>query len=154
MERFFNGDTAITNARPRGFQLLGDFMTLAYTQDPDPTFVIARTNSDGYSATSSTYESVVFNAGDSSKKKDLLGITVTTEPMPAAGQIILGYKTDAQTSFTAIFTDTTDNQISFSAITGLPKDYKEIQFQILSTGNAVPTGFSFREKITGKRIYG
>ncbi len=55
---------------------------------------------------------------------------------------------------TTIFTEDTNNSISFSAVTGLPKDYKEIEFQILSTGGAEVTGLSFKEEITGKRQTG
>ena len=38
-------------------------------------------------------------------------------------------------------------------VDALPKDYKEIQFQIISTGGAEITGLSFNEEITGKRPY-
>ena len=82
-----------------------------------------------------------------------MGITVTTEPLPTAGQVVLKFKKDEETSFTTIFTEATNDSISFSAVTSLPKDYKEIQFRIESTGGAEITGFTFKEELTGKRNY-
>ena len=161
VDRLLNNDTAITltNFVALGFQLLGDYMTLAYKITNSTTFVITRTDDTAAFTASSDYESLIFNAGDSSLKKDLIGITIMTEPLPAGGQVTVGYKKDAETSFTTILTHDTDDSISDSAVNiessgaTLPKDYKEIQFQIISTGNAVVTGFSFKEEITGKRPY-
>ena len=68
------------------------------------------------------------------------------------------YKKDNETSYTTIMTHDTDGAISDSAVNiessgaALPKDYKEISFQINSTG-AIVTGFSFKEKITSKKPY-
>ena len=88
--------------------------------------------------------------------KDLVGVTVTTEPLPTAGRVRLDYAIDngiGGGSWTNILDETTDNSISFSAITGLAKEYKEIQFRIRSTGNAEITSLSFKEEVAGKRNY-
>jgi hypothetical protein len=160
-------DTVITDTPPtaanriKGFQLLGNYMTIAYLDDDavsDP-YAIVRTGT-GYNFTS-VYETNKFNAGDSSLKKDLIGISVMTEPLddsPAA-QIVVKYRKNNETSYTTTMTHDTDASLSDSAVNiessgaALPKDYKEIQFRLESTNGAVITGCSFQEEITGKRAY-
>ena len=106
----------------------------------------------------SIYESQIFNVGEPSIKKKLIGATVDTVYLPSAGQIVLKYRKDEETSWTTIFTHTTDNSISHSAINiessgaNLP-EYKEIQFRIESVGGAEITGFKFKEEILDKDIY-
>src|SRR3990167_368209 len=105
----------------------------------------------------SIYETQIFNGGDAASYKSLVDCTVTTVFLPAAGQIVLKYRTNAQTSYTTIFTDTVDNSISHTANNiessgaGLQKYYKEIQFRVESTGGAEVTGFSFNEEIIGRK---
>ena len=115
-----------------------------------------RTNDQSSFTETSVFASQIFGTQSPSLKKDLLGITVTTAPLPTAGQIVLKYAVDeniATDTFTTIFTETTNDSISFSAINSLPKEYKEIQFRIESTGGAVITGLTFKEEVTGKRNY-
>ena len=82
-----------------------------------------------------------------------------TEYLPKYASYTLKYRTDNNTAWTTIFTESADNSISHSAINiessgdSLPKDYKEIQFQILSTGGAEITELSFAEDVTSKRLY-
>lgn len=105
----------------------------------------------------SIYDTQIFNAGDVASLKDLVDITCTTVPLPSAGQVVVRYRTDAQSSYTTIFTNTTDNSISrtlnliASSGAALPKNYREIQFRIQSTGGAEITGISFREDIIGRK---
>ena len=130
------------------YQLNGGSVALDKTEDTADTY-----------SHNSICETKRFNAGDSSLKKDLTGITVMHEYLPAAGSVTVKYRKDEETSFTTILTNTTDSSISKSAVNiessgaALPKDYKEIEFQILSTGGAEITGLSFKEEITGKRAY-
>ena len=116
-------------------------------------------DSPNYSTTlSSVYESLIITGNDSSKKKKLIGVTVFTEPLPTAGQVVLKYRKDEETSFTTIFTHTTANSLSHSAINiesngdELPEFY-EIQLQILSTGGVEITGIRFRYEIIDSDIY-
>lgn len=97
-----------------------------------------------YTATS-IWESLKYDGGDPSITKKLLGVTVMTVPLPTAGQVVLQYKKDEETSWTTIFTNTTDNSIRKSAVNDLPH-YKEIQFRIESTGNAEITGLKFKHE--------
>ena len=69
-----------------------------------------------------------------------------TEPLPAAGQVVLKYKIDAESAFTTIFTHTTDdslfheaNVIESSGVT-LP-EFRELILRIESIGGAVVTGY-------------
>lgn len=135
-----------------GIIKLGNQWTIAHSGDGS----ISRTDDgNAFSSTlSSIYESLIFNGGDSDWQKKLIGITVMTEPLPAAGKIILKYRKDEDIdggSWTTIFTEDTNDSISFDAINisgaTLP-EFKEIQFQINSTGGAVIIGFKFKYEIT------
>lgn len=111
-----NNDTAITTPVFKGFHLMGDYVTIAYTTAG--TYVINRTNDDSpsdYATATSVYESLIFNDGDSAKTKKLLGATVIFEPLPAAGVVRLFYKKNEESSWTRIFTYGTDNAISHGA---------------------------------------
>ena len=153
-ERTPNNDTALSGGNLHQFILVGDFMFISYTTGG--AVVVSKTNDSVSHTAKSIYETKIYNAGDSSLMKDLIGASVMTEFLPGAGQVVLQYATDeniAQASWTDIFTETENNSISQSNVNDLPKEYKEIQFRIESTGDAEITGLSFKEEITGKRTY-
>lgn len=155
-ERTPNNDTALSSGILYNFFIIGDFMFIAY--NTANTFTVSKTNNASSFTASGIYESKKFTGGDSSITKKLLGCTVMTEALPAAGQVVLKYKKDEETSFTTIFTEATDNSISHSAINiessgaNLP-EFKEIEFRIESTGNAEITGLSFQYEVVDKRLY-
>jgi len=114
-----------------------------------------------YSTTTpSTYESLIFDVGDRTKTKKLLGATVTTEALPTNGRVILEYRYDDgldDASWTELFDNTTDNSKRQSAIlnsdgTELPH-FKEIQFRIRSYGGAIITGLKFKAETIEDDIY-
>ena len=155
-ERTQNNDTAMVDGVLRNFFLLGDFMFISYQSNA--AFALSKTNDTATHTATSIYESKIFNDGDNSLTKKLIGVTVMTEYLPTAGQVVLKYKLDQETTYTTIFTNTTDNSISHSAVniesTGITlPEYKEISFRIESTGNAVITGFSYKSEVIGKRVY-
>ena len=143
-----------------GFIVVGDFVFFGYdtaggVHDVTKTeHIAAGTNYTAISA----YETVILNDGDSSITKKLLGITVFTEPLPVAGQVVLKYKINAETSFTTIFTNTTDDSLSHSAVNiessgaSLP-EYKELTLRIESTGGAVITGLKYKAEVIQSDIY-
>jgi len=96
-----------------------------------------------------TYESPIVLGENVSLQKKLIGITVDTSPLPIAGQVLLYYRKDEETAWTLIFTNTTDNSISHSAVNiessgaTLPQ-FKEIQFKIESKGGAEITKIKFK----------
>ncbi len=114
-------------------------------------------NDTAYSFTS-IYETLVFNAGDSHISKKLVGAGVMFEKLPSAGSVALKYRIDGDTSWTTIFTHTTDDTISHEAVniedTGanLP-EFKEIEFRIESTGGVEITGLKFKAEIMDKNLF-
>lgn len=152
-----NNNTGLTTSdNVTGFFSIGSFFFQSYISGG--SYALTKTDDGSTYSHNSVYESKIFNGGDPSAYKDLIEITVTTEYMPTAGQITLAYRTDQNTEWTTIFTNTTDNSISHTANNiessgaPLPKYYKEIQFRILSTGGAEVTGLLFKEDITGRKF--
>lgn len=152
-DRLVNNDTALTG-NVDGFSIVGDYVWVAYNGDGS----LKRTNDAASFTATSIYESPIFNFGDTMRKKSLIGITVLTEPMPAAGQIVLKYRKDEETSFTTIFTHTTDNSLGHSAINiessgaAFP-EFQEIAFRVESTGGAVVTGYRAKADVIETDIY-
>ena len=155
-ERTPNNDTALTNGALYNFFSVGDYMFISYADNSSEA--LSKTDDTATYSATSIYESKIFNAGDSSLKKDLIGTTLMYEKLAAGASATVKYRVDGATSWTTIFTDAVDDSISHSAIniesTGatLPKDYKEIEFRLESI-NAKITAFSFMEEITAKRLY-
>jgi len=159
LEYQLNNDTQATAVSLKGFKLVGDYMVISYVDNS--TYTLKVTDDAATFSDTSIYESPIFNGGGAALKKDLLGITVMTEPLddsPAA-QVVVRYKKDNDSSWTTLLTHDTDAAISASAAgaqtspAAFPKDYKEIQFRLESTASAVITGYSFREEVQDKRPY-
>ena len=140
-----NNDTGVTSSVTlEGFFIIGSFVFIAYI---DTTSELTSTNDVETYSVSATYESLKF--GEATQNKKLISVGVTTEYLPSGGQIILKYKKDSETTWTTIFTHTTANSLFHEAVNiessgaNLPT-FREIQFQILSTGGAVITGLIFK----------
>jgi len=153
-----NNGTALSNGIMKNFCVVGDYFFLAY-QDTD--YYMTKTNDQAVYTATAIFETKVFGAEGRSKVKKLVGVSVSTEPLPTAGQVVLKYQTDTNigtSTWTTIFTNTTDNSVSHSAVniesTGASfPEYKEIAFRIESTGGAIITELSFKETVVGKRNY-
>ena len=150
-ERTPNNDTALSTPILYSFFFVGDYLFQSYNSSS--AFALSKTNdSEAYTDSTSIIETKIYNNGDSSYTKELRTATVMFEPLPANGQVVLKYKIDAETSFTTLYTYSTDNGISHgtgnieSSSTNLSQ-YKEIQFRIESVGGAVITGFKFKSEI-------
>jgi hypothetical protein len=155
-ERTSNNSTALTTSDSlRGFIMVGDYLFQSYVASS--VHATTKTDDEATYSHNSVVETKRFDGSihgyDASYYKELLEATVDTEYMPTAGQIILAYRKDQDTSWTTIFTNTTDNSISRTGINiaasgaALPKDYKEIEFRGVSSGGAEITGLYFREDI-------
>lgn len=100
----------------------------------------------------SVYETETIWGGKDTNK--ITGVSVTTEFLPTAGQIVLKYMKDSETSFTTIYTDGTDDSLRHSAInnesTGVSlPTFKRLRLRVESTGGAVITGiFWLRELVS------
>jgi len=158
-DRFFRGDTQVAPSDDnhlKGFYRWGDIVYAAYINPADSKYTIWRSSASH--GDTSIYESQIFNTGDSSITKKLLGVTIMTEPLAETSSVTLKYRINAETSWTTIFTEGTDNSISHSAVNiessgaTLP-EYKEIQFRIESDLGAVITGLKFKEEIIDKDKY-
>ena len=94
-------------------------------------------------------ETTKFTAKDEAKPRV---VSMMYNPLPTDGVVNLYYKKDAETSWTLIFTDSTDNALSHvtDVIEGDPTiplpDYQEIQFRLESLGGAEITEFKFKKK--------
>lgn len=152
-----NNDTSISSLGA-GFFISGDYTFITYNDGAGNDTTSKTNDSAIYTATTSVCETLKYDLDDASLSKKLIGVSVTTAPLPSAGQVVLKYKTDAESSWTTIFTNSTDNSISHSSVniesTGanLP-EFKEIQFRIESTGGAEITGLSFDCEVMDKRPY-
>lgn len=156
LERTHDNTTTATSVDFYNFIYAGDYLFQAYVSGG--AFALSKTDEDPntYASNSAIYITKILNADDSSLKKDLIGVSVTTEPLTTSGTYTLGYKIDDtiddSTAFTTIFTEGTDNSISFATTASLPKDYKELALRIVSTGVEI-TGISLKERVAGKKSY-
>jgi len=83
------------------------------------------------------YIETLFYGSDTPFLKQLEGISVTTENLPAGGTVEVQYRTDENVAFTSMGTsDTDDKQVhNFTKVAGVPiGKFREIQFKIILTG--------------------
>lgn len=151
-------DTAISTQSTAliNFININGYIFTAYI-DAGSAYALSKTNDQQVYVATAIYESTYQDFGDASLKKTLDGVLATFEPLPAAGQVVLKYRKDAETSWTTIFTESTDNELSHSSI-GIDNgakisDFKRIQFRIESTGGAVITGLQAKASFTSKRQF-
>lgn len=147
-----------SNFKINSFGNAGNYWFINHSADGSIT---KTDDADNYTETS-IYDTQVLsgqsNGHDSTITKRLLGVKVRHAPLPTAGQVVLKYRKDEDTSYTTIFTHTTDNSISHAAINiessgaALP-EFKEIVFRIESTGKAEITGIEYRYEVVPKDIY-
>ena len=123
-----------------GFGNAGNYWFIAHSADGS----ITKTNSSSAYTETSVYESQKLL--NSKEEKELNSVFSTFAYLPAAGQVVMKYRKDEETSWTTIFTETTNSAVHHEAInieaTGvnLPH-FREIQFRLESTGGAEITGF-------------
>lgn len=155
-ERSLGNTAAASTDQPLNFIYIGDFLFQSYVTSS--TYTLSKTNDSVSYTNNAIYESKKFDIGDSFLTKKLIGVSVMTEYMPTDGQIVLNYKKDEDTSWTLLFTHTTDNSLGHGTVNiessgvTLP-DFKEIQFQIISTGGAEITGLKFKCEFIDKQLY-
>ena len=116
----------------QGFFIVGDYFFTSYLSAPS-TYALGKTNNtESYTGTA-ILETTIKNAGDSEKKKKLIGFTALFEPLPAAGVVKGYYKKDAETGWTRAFVFGTDNAISKAAL-NLESDTTAVTVTIASPG--------------------
>jgi len=157
-DRLPRNDTTLTSGSLKGFFTRAGYMFISYLNPSGLGYTVWRTNDQPTFTASSTYESQIISTIDQTKTKKLVGVSVMTEALTSGKQVVLKYRKDEETSYTTILTHSTANTISHDAIniesTGanLPQ-YKQIQFQMISTGGAVITGLKLKEEIIDNNLY-
>jgi len=117
--------------------------------------IITSGTSGVYTAQAGIIETGIFTGGDSSIEKQLKGISLQYAPLPTAGQVVVKYKKDEETTWTTIYTDTTNSAVSHESVNiessgaNLPT-YKEIAFRIELLGEAEVTGLKFKYEETNQ----
>jgi len=137
-------DENINTSGIQGFGTAANYFFIAHSGDGS----VDKTNDVATYAFTSTYESQIFDAGDATIQKQLSQFTIYTAPIPTGGSITVKLKVDDDTSWTTIGSLSTVGEVSrdFLNIESSGVDFpafKEIQFQILSTGGAEVCGFKF-----------
>ncbi|MDD5178322.1 MAG: hypothetical protein PHT54_03535 [Candidatus Nanoarchaeia archaeon] len=102
-----------------------------------------------FSGQSGIIETFKFNGDDNSKEKRLMGVSAFYSSLSSTGQVVMKYRKDEETSWTQIFSDSTDNALSYQAncIEGtwavLPT-FKEIQLRFEIKGGTEFTGYKIK----------
>lgn len=131
-----DNDTAVTAIN--GFFLIGDYIFVAHNSDGS----VNRTNDSATYTATSYWESEIFDGG-SSLPKDLLEVRLEYAPLPTAGQVVLAYRKNSDTSWTTLFTETDDNAV-FTQKDAQIGQWSQLQFRIESTGGAEITALQFQ----------
>lgn len=137
----------------QGFGTAANYFFITHSNDG----TIDKTNDASTYAFTSEYTSQIINFGDAGVEKQLLGISITTAPLPASSTVTVSYRIDDDTSYTTIGTMTTQGEVSRDIVnvesTGADfAAFKEIQFKIQSTGGAEITGFKIKAQYLNEPI--
>ncbi len=144
-----NLDIIDTNIDTDGIQSFGtaaNYFFIAHSGDGS----IDKTDDGATYSFTATYESQIFNFGDPTVTKQLLGVSLSTAPLPSGGSVSVDYRVDSTTSWTTIGTMSTTGDVShdFVNIESTGADFstgKEFQFRIRSTaGGAEVTGLKLK----------
>ena len=142
-----------SNSYINSFGSAGDYWFINHSADGS----INKTDDTANYTFTSIYETQIWNPAGSRIKKQLRGVTVDMVTLPTAGQVVLKYKIDAETSFTTIFTEATDALISRSAVSiasgGNLPEFRELILRVESTGGAEITNIEAQAEEVAKDIY-
>ncbi len=135
-------DENINTSGIQAFGAAANFFFIAHSNDGS----IDKTDDTAAYTFTSSYESQIYDAGDATLTKLLQQFTVYTPAIPTGGMLTAKYRVDGATAWTTIGTLSTVGALSrdFLNIESTAADFtsfKEIQFQITSTGGAECTGF-------------
>lgn len=149
-ERTPNNDTALSGGVLYYFQFVGDYLFQAYLTSS--THDVSKTN-DAESYTATSYRHTCINPKmpleDRRKNKDLRAVSLSTEPLPTNGQVVLKYRVDGG-AWTTIFTETEDSSILTERDRSSGDNFSsgcEYEFAIESTGGAVVTDFTYHYEV-------
>ncbi len=97
----------------------------------------------------SIYESITLDGGDSSQLKELVGISIAYNPIVSSEQIVCKIRKDEETSWTTVFTETTANSSSHKSVNYEPtgdnfQQFRSMEIRLESTGGAQITGVKLK----------
>lgn len=133
-----------SNFKINSFGNAGNYWFINHSADGS----ISKTDDAANYTFTSIYETPILDGGNAYLVKKPIEAVVTYAPLPTAGQVVLKYRINAETSYTTLSTYTTDNAISHATTSVessgvfLPEHY-EIQFRVESTGGAEITDFIY-----------
>lgn len=142
----------------KGFIIVDDYFYISYLDAGTGNFGLSKTNDQAVYTATSIYRTAI-NPGnmsdlDKGKKKKLIAVGVTYEPLPTNGQVVLKYKVD-NSSYTTVFTETTDS-VQFTEMPNASgtafTDGRDFTFQIESTGGAEITGLYYKYEVMETQI--
>lgn len=153
-ERTPNNDTALGNGILKNFFSVGDYLFISYTNNATANALSKTNDSAAYTATA-IIETVInpnMPPEDRHKKKILISTGATYDPLPAAASIVVKGKVNGASSYTSIFTETTDNTIKTEPVqvpsAGTYLDTgEEFEFQLNDTGGGVPTAIIYKYEV-------
>ena len=152
-----NNGTALTSGVLKGFVKIGDYLFQSFVNNSN--YAMTKSNDQAVYTATSTFDTTInpnVEEEDYTHKKQLNAVSVSYAPFDTNDQVVLKYRVDADTSWTTIFTETTDNSVatvrtkitngtSFTAA-------KEIQFRLESTGGAEITELKYRYEVLEEAI--
>lgn len=146
-ERTPNNDTLLTSTGTlRNFIFTGDYLFQAYV-NASATEVLSKTNDQSSFTATAVIETIInpsMPSGDKIQRKKLMAVGALYDALPTAGQAIVKAKVNGATSYTTIFTETTDNAVKTEPVPvpsggSYLNDGEEFEFRLESTGGAVPS---------------
>jgi len=138
------------------------------TEEQDEKSIVAFINSDTKKTTgfigsvndftkeAGIVETFKYNGRDGSQEKKLMGVSAYYFALSTTGQVVMKYKKDEETTWTTIFTDTTDDSLSHQSVNieetwAVLPIFKEIQLRFEMIGGAELTGWKMKyEKLPVK----
>lgn len=140
-ERTPNNDTALTSGSLFGFIYVDDYLFQSY--ESSGSMALSKTDDQANYTVTAIYESVInplMDGGDYMRDKTLKAVSLHYNKLPTSGQVVLKYKVDEASSYTTIFTETTDNVVATEVTAqadGSPfNSGRYFEFRIESTGGA------------------
>jgi hypothetical protein len=143
---------AITDGlRYQGIYKTGNYWWLAHSNDGS----VNRTDDqNNYSATS-IYETTIIGSPD--EQSQLVGATLSFEPLPSGATATLKFRKVGTTSWTTLKSESTAGAKVLSATkdaSGAVPTFNEAQFRLESTGGAIITGLEYTVERNDKKPYG
>lgn len=144
----------VDNYKINSFGAAGDYWFINHSADGS----ISKTDDAANYTFDSIYETQIWSPAGQSVLKKLLGVTVNFEKLPSGASVTAKYKKNGATSFTDIFTASTDDELHYASITDTNGDtlpqFREIILRVESTGGAVLTGIYAGADVAEAEIYG